>query len=104
MLIASILAMTGAPLLAAQSHDVCDAVRHGCASIDALASCCCNGSDSNPSRVPAGRTDVASSPQAMPAFAMAFDMPTIAVAFVRVGSPDLARPPDLSVLFSDLRI
>jgi hypothetical protein len=104
VLIASILAMTAGPLLAAQSHDVCDAERHGCASIDALASCCCNGSDANPSRVPAGRTDVAISPQAMPVLAVAFAMPAMAVAFVREGPPDLARPPDLSVLFSDLRI
>jgi hypothetical protein len=104
MLTASLLALMTGPLVAAQSHDVCDAARHGCASIDALASCCCNGSDTNPSRVPAGRTDVTTSPQAIPVLATAFAMPAMAVAFVREGSPDLARPPDLSVLFSDLRL
>jgi hypothetical protein len=104
MLAASILAVTTAPLFAAQSHEVCDAMRHGCASIDALASCCCNGSDTNPSRVPPGRADVTISPQAMPALAVAFAMPAMVVAFVREGPPELARPLDLRILFSDLRI
>lgn len=103
MLIASIVAMTTGPLFAAQSHEVCDAMRHGCASIDALASCCCNGSDANPSRVPSFRADVASSPHTVAAAAVAFVMPAITVAFVREG-PDLARPPDIRILFRDLRL
>jgi hypothetical protein len=104
LLAASILAMTAGPLLAAQSHDVCDAAHHGCASIGALASCCCNGSDTNPSRVPAGRTNVTASPQAMPVLAVAFAMPAMVAVVVREGPPDLARPPDLRILFNDLRI
>jgi hypothetical protein len=104
LLAASILAMTAGPLLAAQSHDVCDVAHHGCTSISALTSCCCNGADTNPSRVPAGRTDTAMSPQAMPAIAVVFVMPAMTIALVRQGPPNLARPPDLRILFSDLRI
>jgi hypothetical protein len=103
-LAASILAMTAGPLLAAQSHDLCDAAHHGCASISAIASCCCNGSDANVSRVPAGRTDAAISPQALPTLAVAVAMPAMTIAFVREGSPDLRPPPDRSILFGDLRL
>jgi hypothetical protein len=104
MLIASILAMATAPLFAAQSHDVCDAMRHGCASINALASCCCNGADGYPSKAPSTRADVASPPHAAPAAAVAFAMPAVTVALVREGPPDLVRPPDFRILFSDLRL
>jgi hypothetical protein len=104
MLIASILAMATAPLFAAQSHDVCDAMRHGCASINALASCCCNGADGYPSKAPSARADVASPPHAVSAAVVAFDMPAIVVVFVREGPPALVRPQDFRILFRDLRL
>jgi len=103
VVIAGILAMTTGPLFAAQSHDACDAMRHGCARLDALASCCCNGSDSSASSVPS-TPDVAHSPHAMSAAAAVFVMPAVTLALVREGPPDLARSPDFRILFGDLRL
>lgn len=106
VLVASVLALTTVPLFAAPSHEVCDAMRHGCAKIDALVSCCCGDpSDSNPSRVPSDRTiagvDTTHSLAAMP---VTFSLPAVVAVFVHEGPPPLARPHDFPVLFNDLRI
>jgi len=104
-LIASLLVMLGGPLVAASPHEVCDAMRHGCDTIDALAECCCGDrSEANPSQVPSARVDVASSPLAVAAVAVTFDMPAVTVLFVHHELPQLAWPLDRRILFSDLRI
>jgi hypothetical protein len=104
VLAAGFLALTGGPLVAASLHDVCDAMHHGCAKIDALAGCCCgDASDTRPSRVPSARIDIA--PAAHAAIAtMALEMPVVTASFVHEGWLPLARHPDLRILFSDLRI
>ena len=98
------MAMMGGPLLAASPHEVCDSMRHACDKIDALASCCCGDrSDNSPSQVPAGRAEVGQAPQAVMA-ALPAILPTAAHVIVRDSRTALARPPDLRILFSDLRI
>ena len=106
ILIVSILTMTAASLLAATSHEVCDAMRHGCAKVDALVSCCCGDpSESNPSRVPSDRTLAGA--DAMPTVAVVtatFQLQAVVASFVHEGLPPLAQSRDLSILFGDLRI
>jgi hypothetical protein len=103
-LIAAIVTMMGGPLVAAAPHEMCDAMYHACDKIDALASCCCGDrSDNNPLRVPSGRAEVTGSHHAVVAV-MPVVLPAIMVMFVREGPPALARPPDLPILFSDLRL
>jgi hypothetical protein len=104
VLIAGILALMSSPLFAASTHEVCDAMRHGCATIDALASCCCNGSDANASRVPSGPAHAASPLHAVSAAIAALGMPAVTILFVHAGPPPLSRAPDFRILFSDLRI
>jgi hypothetical protein len=95
--------MMGGPLLAASPHEMCNAMRHSCDRIDALASCCCGDrSDNNPSRAPAGRAEPANAASAVVAGPVI--LPAVPVAFFPVGAPAVARPPDLPILFSDLRI
>jgi hypothetical protein len=96
--------MMGGPLVAAAPHEVCDGMHHACDKIDALASCCCGDrSDTNPLQVPSGRAQVTDSAHAVIAFTPVV-LPAVTVLFVREGLPSLARPPDLRILFSDLRI
>ena len=104
VLIASLVAMTMGPV-AAVSHEVCsNAMRHGCSSIDALASCCCGDqSNTNPSRVPSERSNITSAPHAVISTVM-FALPPAIASFLRGGSAPMARSPDLSILFGDLRI
>jgi hypothetical protein len=104
VLIASLVAMMIGPVTAA-SHEVCsDAMRHGCTSIDALASCCCGDqSSTNPSRAPSEGANMTGAPHAVVS-TVVFALPP-AIAFVLRGGPaPIARPPDLSILFADLRI
>jgi hypothetical protein len=96
--------MMGGPLVAAAPHEVCGAMHHACDKIDALAACCCGDrSDTNPLRVPAGRAEITGSPHVAITVAP-FVPPAVTVLFVREGLPALARPPDLRILFSDLRL
>jgi hypothetical protein len=103
LLITSLMAMMGGPLLAGTPHDVCDRTAHGCARIAADACCCGNPADTSPSRVPADRADTVSSPPVAVATAIILT-PPVAVQFVHEGPPPHARPPDLWVLFADFRI
>jgi hypothetical protein len=104
LLVAGMVTMMGGPLVAPSPHEVCGAVGHGCDKIDALAPCCCGDrSDSNPSLVPAGRGDVAPAPAVASAVVPAL-IPAVTTVVVRRGAPALARPPDLQILFSDLRL
>ena len=101
-LTAGILAMTSGPLFAAPTHDACDTGSHGCATIGVA--CCC-GDESDARQVPPSRADAAAStPGTVTAVPAPFVMPAVTVLFVHEGSPMLARPPDLPVLFSDLRL
>jgi hypothetical protein len=104
VLIASLVAMMMGPVTAA-SHEVCsNAMRHGCAKIDALASCCCGDqSNTNPLRAPAEGANITSVPHAAVSTAV-FALPPAIASFLRGGPAPIARPPDLSILFGDLRI
>jgi len=103
--ITSLLVMLGGPLVVAAPHEVCDAMRHGCDKIDALATCCCGDrSEASPSPVPSTRTDLATSPHAVAAVVVQFAAPAVAALPVHQGLPALARPPDLPILFADLRL
>jgi hypothetical protein len=103
-LILSILTMMTAPLFAAAAHDVCDAMDHGCAKIDALACCCSDRSDSKPSQIPSDRTAATDSMHSVAVVGSAFHVPAVPVSLAHEGRPPLARPPDFRILFSDLRI
>ena len=103
VLVAGFLALTAGPLIAASQHDICDAKSHGCAKIDATGCCCGDASDTHPSRVPSARADVAPAVHAVLA-TVALNMPAVTALVVHDGLPPLARPPDLRILFSDLRI
>jgi hypothetical protein len=104
VLIASLVAMLIGPVNAA-SHEVCsNAMRHGCATIDALASCCCgDSSNTNPSRAPSERANITSVPHAVIA-AVVFALPPAIASFLHEGPAPIARPPNLPILFGDLRI
>jgi hypothetical protein len=104
VLIASLVAMLMGPVTAA-SHEVCsNAMRHGCATTDALASCCCgDSSNTNPSRVPSEQAHMTTAPHAVVSTVVFAQPPAIAF-FLRGGPAPIARPPDLSILFGDLRI
>lgn len=104
VLIASLVAMMIGPVAAA-SHEVCsDAMRHGCATIDALASCCCGDeSNTNPPRTPSGVANTTGVPHAVIS-TVVFALPTAIVSVQHGGLAPIARPPDLPILFSDLRI
>lgn len=104
MLIASLVAMMMAPVTAV-SHEVCsDAMRHGCTRIDALASCCCvDSSNTTPSRVPSERMDSMSVPHAVIS-TVVFALPPAIASFLSGCPAPTARPPDLPILFGDLRI
>jgi hypothetical protein len=106
VLIASILAMMSGALFAAPSHEVCNAMRHECAKIDALAACCCGDpSDSTPSRVASDPTIAgADTTQSVAIVPRTFSLAAVVAVFVHEGRPPLARPHDLPVLFSDLRL
>jgi len=106
VLVASILSLTSAPLLAAPSHEICDAMHHGCAKVDAVVSCCCGDrSEATPPRVPSLRADAADdSIHSVAAAAVTFDIPLFTVTFSREGPSTVVRPPDLSILFGDLRL
>jgi len=106
LLAASVLTMTTVPLFAAASHEVCDAMRHGCAKIDALPSCCCGDpSESNPSRVPSNRTLAgADATHTVAVVTATFQLQAVVASFVHEGLPPLAQSRDLSILFGDLRI
>jgi hypothetical protein len=104
VLVASLVAMTMGPV-AAVSHEVCsNAMRHGCSSIDALASCCCGDqSNTNPSRAPSDDANITGVPHAVVS-TVVFALPPAITSFLRGGPAPIARPPDLSILFGDLRI
>ena len=104
VLIASLVLMMIGPVTAG-SHEACsNAMRHGCAKIDAQASCCCgDSSTANPSRVPSGGSDVTSVPHAAVS-TVTWTLPPTIASFLREGSAPMTRPPDRPVLFGDLRI
>jgi hypothetical protein len=104
LLAASLMAMMIGPITVTP-HEACsNAMRHGCATIDALASCCCgDSSNTDPSRVPSERANITSVPDAViPAIVLA--LPQAVPTVLRKLPEPMARPPDLSILFSDLRI
>jgi hypothetical protein len=104
VLIASLVALMGGPLLAASPHEVCDAMRHACEKVDSLASCCCGDrSDNNTTRIPAGRSEVGHAPP-MTVVTLPSVLPTNSQALMYDEPVAFARPPDLRILFSDLRI
>jgi len=102
--IASFTALVGGPLFAASPHEVCDAMDHGCAKIDAPTGCCCGDvSDVRPSQVPVGRADVA--PVALAVLAtVVLEMPALTEPLFDHAAPAVGQPPDLHILFSDLRL
>jgi hypothetical protein len=104
VLIASLVAMLIGPGTAA-SHEVCsEAMRHGCTSIDALASCCCGDqSNTSPSRAPSEGANITGVPHAVVS-TVVFTLPPAIASVLHGGPAPLARPPDLSILFGDLRI
>ena len=105
LLIVSFLAMMGGPLFAASPHELCDAMHHACEKLEAVTSCCCGDrSEINPSQVPLGRVDVPDCAHALTVAAVTFQLPVVTSMFIPVGAPLLERPPDLRILFSDLRI
>ena len=105
LLIATFLALMGGPLLAASPHELCDAMHHACKTLEAVTSCCCGDrSEVNPSQVPSGRIDVPDCAHALTVAAVAFQLPVVTSMFIPVGAPLLEPPPDLRILFSDLRI
>ena len=103
LLITSLVALMGGPLLAGAPHDVCDKTDHGCARIAPDACCCGNPADTSPSRVPADTADIVSSPHTATS-GVPFVTPPVAIVFVLDEPPLLARPPGLWILFSDFRI
>ena len=104
VLVANLVAMMMGPVTAA-AHEVCsNAMRQGCARIDVLASCCCGDqSNTDPSRVLSKRADIANVPHAVISTVVLALPPPIA-SFLREGHAPMARPADLPILFSDLRI
>jgi hypothetical protein len=106
VVVASVLAMMTGPLFAGPSHEVCNAMHHKCAKIDALAACCCGDrSDLTPSRVASDRTIAgADTTQRVAIVPRTFSLAAVVAVFVHEGRPPLARPHDLPVLFSDLRL
>jgi len=104
LLIASLMALMGGPLAAASPHEVCDAMHHACDKVEALASCCCGDrSDANPSRVPTGRIELTNILDAVIAPIPAF-IPTMTALVLHDRLPSIGRPPNLPILFSDLRL
>ena len=105
MLIASLVAMMTGPVLAKSPHELCDAMHHPCTRLEAVTSCCCGDrSDANPPQAPKGRVDVPDCGHALTVAVVAFHLPAVTVLFAHEGAPLLERPPDLRILFSDLRI
>ena len=103
-IIASFTALVGGPLFAASPHEVCDAMDHGCAKIDAPTGCCCGDvSDVRPSQVPVDRADVAPFAHAVLG-TVAPEMPALPVALLHRATAVVGQPPDLHILFSDLRL
>lgn len=104
LLAVSVLTTLAAPIFATPSHEVCDAMRHDCGRVEA--SCCCGDpSEASPSRTASDRymapTDSA---QSVAAASFIVALPAVTVLFVHDGAPALTRPPDLHILFSDLRL
>ena len=104
LLIAGLMTMMGGPIVAAAPHEVCNVMRHGCDRVDALASCCCGDrSDNNPLLLPTGHSDTSNVSHPVIA-AIPAVLPAVTVALPCKGPLSSARPPDLRILFSDLRI
>ena len=104
-LIASMLMLTSGSLFALPRHEVCEAMRHACDKADDAISCCCGDrSESNPSQTPTRGTDGPSIPNV--AVLGSTPVPALApdVVLVHLNAPPLTRPPDLQILFSDLRL
>ncbi len=105
LLVASISVMATSALFAMPRHDICDAMRHACDKVDEALSCCCGDrSESNPSQVPGDRADTAAPPHLTVSAFVTVAMPAATALFVHTGLLPLARPPDLPILFGDLRI
>ena len=103
-MIGAFAALGSGPLFAAPSHEICDAMDHACPPIDAIEGCCCgDASDVNPSRGPVARADLAPSAHAVLA-TVAPDLPAVTPAPLHEAPLTLTAPPDLRILFSDLRI
>ncbi len=104
-LIASFLALTAMPVVATSTHEVCTAMRHDCNSNEVLSRCCCGDrSDAHPSPVPLDRAHaVPDSVQGLDFVGLVFDMGLTITPLVHP-MPALSRPPDLPILFDDLRI
>jgi hypothetical protein len=107
VLVASILVLTGGPLLGSGlRHLACAAQRHECAKVPILTQCCCgdHGNFSSPPATSPDRVDAAA----------ADAVGLVAVVYLSIvtprylppadTSPPLSHPPDLPVLFGDLRL
>lgn len=105
-LVTSVLTMMTAPLFAMPEHEVCAAMHHNCARVDALGPCCCGSrSDSTPPRAPSAPGAAgADSTHNVAVVGVTFVLPPTWALLVPEGPPPLAQPLDLPILFSDLRI
>lgn len=104
-LITSVLVLVSGSTFALPRHEICEAMRHACDKADEAISCCCGDrSESNPSQTPTSRTAGPSSPDVAVLGSTSATPPAPDVALVHLAAPPLTRPPDLQILFSDLRL
>ena len=98
------LVMMGGPLVTASPHEICEAMHHGCAKIDTLASCCCGAqSERHLSILPSDRTDAVNSLHVIAGVVTAV-VPAATVLFVHERPRLFPQPPDFCILFGDLRV
>jgi len=107
--IVGLLAVTGAPLAAGIPHESCAMRLHTCADVLALTDCCCGEHGdvfTQAATTTSSQTDtVQDLSHSMLASAVVFDVPAIRASSPGAsGSPPLRIPPDLPIVFSDLRI
>ena len=106
-LLVAVLLTTGAPLFAAAgSHQTCDAEPDCDQTVRISACCCCDDSDtSNQPAISQPRLEPAADPQpAVAGVAAPMDLP-LCVTSWQIGTyPPRRPPPDLPILFADLRL
>ncbi len=92
------------PATAASAHEICTAMAHECGNAG-LRCCCGDRSDSNPAPTASDRTHAV--PDSLQAFVCAGAiglMPVTVLAAPHLAAAIGSPPPDLPILFSDLRI
>ena len=108
ILTVAVLVTTGGPLFAAgMFYQVCAARQHECGTVPRLMHSCCDnrGDISNQPGMPQTRTDLTAESSAVPSLVCVQGTPPIGAGLGPVHtSPLLARPPDLPILFADLRL